>query len=122
MSTQSNASKNLAIFPARNDGFEQVFLKKQQWYSVRIAEWRIPTIEYVACYRGAPYSGITHYAKVKKIERFQHTDKFVIFFDGPANELDHKVGLGGSDVMEVRKTRYSSLELLLKAYEVSDLW
>ncbi|SEB02247.1 hypothetical protein [Paenibacillus sp. 276b] len=115
--------KNLAIFTARNEGFEQVFLKKQQWYSVRIAEWRIPTLEYVACYRGAPYSGITHYAKVKDIKPYPNTNKYIIFFDGPPVELEKKIGLGSTPVIEVRgKVRYSSFDLLLKANEISDLW
>ncbi|KRF04506.1 hypothetical protein ASG89_21925 [Paenibacillus sp. Soil766] len=119
---EAKGTRDLAIFPARNEGFEQVFLKKQQWYSVRIAEWRIPTIKYIACYRGAPYSGITHYAEVQEIKHFQNTNKYIIYFKGPAIELEQKVGLGSSDVMEVRKARYSSLDALLKASEVSELW
>ncbi|WP_105618652.1 hypothetical protein [Vallitalea okinawensis] len=119
---EGEEEKNLAIFPARNEGFERVFLGKKQWYSVRIAEKRIPYIEYVACYRGAPYSGITHYAKVKSIKPIHGTNKYIIHFDGEPIELSNLVSLGSSDVMEVRKLRYSNLELLKKANEVSDLW
>lgn len=119
---EEHEERNLAIFPARNEGFERVFLGKQQWYSVRIAEWRIPYIKYVACYRGAPYSGITHYAKVKEIKPIQGSKKYIIYFDGEAKKLENKVRLGDSDVMEVRKLRYSNLELLKNADEISDLW
>jgi len=115
-------TQNLAIFPARNEGFEQVFLEKQQWYSVRIAEWRIPTIRYVACYRCAPYSGITHYAEVERIEPFQNGKKYIIYFAGPAIELEKKIGLGRTPAVEMRSLRYSSLNALLNAGEVADLW
>lgn len=122
LTIEQRKEKNLAIFPARNEGFEQVFLGKSQWYSVRIAEWRIPLIEYVACYRGAPYSGITHYAKVKNIKSIQGTKKYIIYFDGNAIKLANKVSLGSTEIMEVRKLRYSNLEALKKANEISDLW
>jgi len=113
---------DLLCCPARNEGFEDVFLGKHQWYSVRIAEWRRPYVKYIACYRGAPYSGITHYAKVKIIKEILGTSKCIVYFDGPPIPLPRTVGLGSSDVMEVRKIRYSSLNLLLNATEVSDLW
>ena len=114
--------QNLAIFPARNEGFERVFLGKDQWYSVRIAKWRIPYIEYIACYRGAPYSGITHFAKVKDIKPFPGSKKYIIYFDGSAQELDNKVSIGSSEINDVRKLRYTSYDLLIAANEVSDLW
>jgi len=113
---------DLVIFPAQNKGFEEVFLGKNQWYSVRIASWRIPKIKYVACYRGAPYSGITHYAKVKEIKPHSDPGKYVIFFDSEPIKLNHTVKLGNSDVMTVRKSRYTSLEKLENANEVYDLW
>lgn len=113
---------DLALFPARNKGFEEVFLGKNQWYSVRIADYRIPNIKYVACYRGAPYSGITHYAKVKDIKPYKDSGKYIILFDGSAISLTNKVKLGNADVMDVRKLRYTTLDNLKQASEVSDLW
>jgi predicted DNA binding CopG/RHH family protein len=121
---KSNSSKgirDLAIFPAQNKGFEAIFLKKNQWYSVRVASWRIPNIRYVACYRGAPYSGITHYAEVKDFKKLLD-GKYIINFTGPAISLPQTVKLGNTDVKEVRKLRYSSLDKLKNAFEVADLW
>lgn len=112
---------DLFFCPARNEGFEEVFLGKNQWYSVRIASWRIPQIKYIACYRGAPYSAITHYAKVKEIKLYDD-GKYIIYFDGEAIPLENHVILGNSNVMTVRKTRYTSLEKLRSATEVSELW
>lgn len=119
--TSINTDWDLFFCPARNQGFEEVFLGKNQWYSVRIASWRIPKIKYIACYRGAPYSAITHYAKVKEIKPYED-GKYIIYFDGEAIPLENPVILGKSNVMNVRKTRYTSLEKLKTANEVSEIW
>ncbi|MEC0241677.1 hypothetical protein P4H66_17815 [Paenibacillus dokdonensis] len=115
--------KNLVIFAARNDGFEEVFLNKNQWYSVSIAAKNIPKIRYVACYRGAPYSGITHYAEIDKIEPFEGTKRYIIHFKGQPIPLRNTVRLGNGKVTDVRgKTRYTSLDRLLNSLEISELW
>ena len=112
---------DLFFCPAKNKGFEEVFLGKNQWYSVRIAAWRIPQIKYIACYRGAPYSAITHYAVVKKVKLYED-GKYIIYFEDEAIPLEKPVILGKSNIMEVRKTRYTSLEKLKSATEVSEVW
>lgn len=68
--------------------------------------------------RGAPYSAITHYAKVKEIKPYGG-GKYIIYFDGEAIPLGNSVVLGKSNVMNIRKTRYTSLEKLKNATEVS---
>jgi len=112
---------DLFFCPAKNEGFEEVFLGKRQWYSVRLASWRIPRIKYIACYRGAPYSAITHYAKVKEIKPYED-GKYIIHFEGEAIPLENPIALGKSNVMEVRRTRYTSLEKLKNATEISEIW
>lgn len=111
---------DLLVCPAENNGFEKVFLGKNQWYSNRLAESRISNIRYIACYRSAPYSAITHYAKVKEIKAYGQ-GKHIIYFDGEAIPLDRSVRLGSSTMQTVRKTRYTSLEKLQRADEVSEL-
>ncbi|MGG3557848.1 hypothetical protein ABES23_14525 [Peribacillus frigoritolerans] len=120
--TASSEEWDLYFCPAKNKGFEDVFLGKDQWYSVRIASWRIPKIKYIACYRGTPYSAITHYAKVKEIKPYKDSGKYIIYFDGEAIPLENPVVLGKSNVMDVRKTRYTSLEKLKSAAEISEVW
>lgn len=120
-SSSTETEWDLFFCPAKNKGFEEVFLGKNQWYSVRIASWRIPKIKYIACYRGAPFSAITHYAKVKEIKPYED-GKYIIYFDGEAIPLENPVILGKSSVMEVRKTRYTSLERLKQATEVAEVW
>jgi hypothetical protein len=111
----------VAIFPARNEGFEKVFLGQKEWYSIRVAKWRIKKIAYVACYRTAPYSEITHYAKVKKIEpSSDYPNKYKIIFDGEAIPLPQPIKRG-NDITGVRSTRYTTFNKLLKAKELWEL-
>ena len=105
---------------ASNAGFEEVFLGKNQWYSDRIADWRIPHIKYIACYRGAPYSAVTHYAKVKDIQPYID-GRYIIRFDGQAIPIERSVKLGKSSMNDIRKIGYTSLDKLRQAQEVSDL-
>lgn len=113
---------DLAIFPAHNDGFVKAFLGEDKWYSVRIKENKIPKIKYVACYRAAPVSGITHFAKVKEIRPYLDTEKKEILFDGPAIELPEAVKLGATNANAMRSPRYTTLEKLTNAKRVEDLF
>jgi len=117
----SQTEKMVAVFPAREEGFNQVFLKEHQWYSIRIAEWRIEKIEYVACYRTAPYSEITHYAKVKEIVPFEDSGKYQIIFDGEPIPLNQPIKRGNNDTTNVQSTRYTTLDKLLNAHELWQL-
>ncbi|MCX6646151.1 MAG: type I restriction enzyme HsdR N-terminal domain-containing protein [bacterium] len=86
---------NTIVCPVRDEGFNEVFLKENRWYAVRIREKRIPYIKYIAAYRVKPISAITHYAEVaavvpcgqKEITRgaqtgFDCRGKYIIQFKG----------------------------------------
>ena len=122
--TESNHSKNnLVVFPAKNWGFESVFMDQRKWYSLRIADWRVEknTIRYVACYRTAPHSAITHYAEVDKIKKIDDdSGKYVIYFKGDPKPLEKEVGRGDS-WMGLRNIAYTSLDKLRNARDIWDL-
>ena len=113
---------DLVIYPAHNDGFEETFIGEDCWYSVRIKEDKIPKVKYVAVYRSAPVSGITHYAKVKEISQYMDTNKKIIYFDGPAVQLNNTVQLGATDPNAMRSPRYTTLSKLKNATTVKDLF
>lgn len=113
---------DLIVLPAHNEGFNETFLGEKVWYSFRIKEERIDKIKYIAIYRAAPISGITHYAKVGRISQYKNTNKKIAYFDGPPISLDHTVKLGSSNANAFRAPRYTQLSRLLNAQEVSDLF
>jgi hypothetical protein len=75
------------VVPAREEGFQETFLGENRWYAIRIHGTMRPQIKYIAAYRVAPVSAITHIAPVKSIEPWKDTAKFVVNFAEPAREI-----------------------------------
>jgi hypothetical protein len=57
------------IVPAREESFKRTFLAENRWHHVRIHPRMLPRIKYIAVYRSAPISAITHVALVRDIAR-----------------------------------------------------
>ncbi|MFR1380586.1 MAG: hypothetical protein ACLSTJ_16710 [Clostridium neonatale] len=109
-----------AVFPATNSNFGKVFIGEKKWYYVRIAAYRVENIEYVALYRGAPVSAITHYAKVIKISEPNEDNKRLINLEEPI-ALAKPIKLGDIHVNNVRKLFYTTLQKLQNSDTVKEL-
>ncbi len=75
------------VVPARNEGFQNTFLGENRWHAIRIHSSMIPRLKYIAAYRTAPTSAITHVAPIQSISQWQDTNKYVLNFAAPAEEL-----------------------------------
>lgn len=75
------------VVPAREDGFQQVFIGENRWYAIRLHGTMRPQVKYIAAYRVAPVSAITHVAPVRSIDPWKETGKFVVNFSQPAQEI-----------------------------------
>lgn len=115
-----NKKYDLAIMPATNDSFNNFFLGEHKWINIRMAEYRIDNIKYIALYRGKPFSAITHYAEVISISSSDLNNKRVVEIKEPI-ELKDYIVLGNINVNNVRKIFYTTLEKLLKAKEIRDI-
>lgn len=69
------------VVPAREDGFQDVFIGENQWYAIRISTAMLDKIKYIATYQVAPVSAITHVAIVKMIDKYQNTGKYILYFE-----------------------------------------
>jgi hypothetical protein len=108
------------VVPAREEGFNEVFLGEDRWYSVRIHPSMIPQLKYVAVYRKAPLSAITHYAPIRSIEAWKNTGKVVINFAAPAQEINPlKLGKEGR-VKQLQNLRYTNFEKLRTATSLDE--
>lgn len=117
----SNDDFDTVIYPGYVDGFEEVFLGEYRWYYVRIRKENIKKVKYIAIYVGKPVSAITHYAKVKEyIPSTRYPSKYLIELEEPI-PLSHKIELGSISAASLRAPKYTTLDKLLKAKEVSDL-
>lgn len=108
------------VCPSDSTGLN-VFVKEKKWYYVRINESKIEKIKYVAIYLGSPLSRITHYGKVKKIVYNEDMNKYKIYLDGDAIELNNHIPLGHTNPLATRSIKYTTLKKLKSAKEYSDL-
>ena len=110
------------IVPARLNGFKEVFLGEDRWYSINISNDRIPYLKYIAVYQSQPVSAVTYIARIKRIEKspFKPGRKMVIF-DGPAKQLKRSIPIG-NDYTALQGPRYTNHTKLNSARTTDDLW
>jgi hypothetical protein len=109
------------IVPAREDGFEEVFLGENCWYAIRIAGGMREKIKYIAAYRSQPESKVTHYAPVASIEPYGEEGKYKLIFAEPAKPLG-PIPFGDAPSGSMQGPRYTSLQKLLTAKKLTDLF
>jgi hypothetical protein len=110
------------VVPAHDDGFEEVFIGENRWYAIRIHGSMRPQIKYIAVYRVAPTSAITHIAPVKSIEPWKDGNKFVVNFSEPAKAIGPIPMVKGGRVLTFQGMRYTTKNRLERAKNLDDLW
>lgn len=110
------------VVPAREEGFQQVFLGENRWWEIRIHGTMRPQIKYIAAYRVAPISAITHIAPVKSIEPWKGSNKFVVNFSDPAREIGPIELVKGGRVKALQNLRYTTQQRLQAARTLDDVW
>jgi len=103
------------VVPAREDGFKETFLGENCWYAIRIHPSMIPKIKHIAAYQVAPVSAITHIAKVKSIEQWKDSNKYILRFTEPAKKIEPIKLVAKGSVKALYNSRYTSIERLNKA-------
>ena len=109
------------IVPAREDGFNEEFLKNDRWFAIRISGAMIDKIKYIAAYQVAPISGITYIAEVDRIEKYKDTNKYIVYFKPGSVKKLNKVGLGKKKLAP-QAPRYSCYNAIINAKTLDDLW
>jgi hypothetical protein len=110
------------IVPAKLDGFQECFLGENRWYAVRINGSVRPQIRYIAAYQVAPVQAITHFARVKSIEPWEDSGKFVLNFEEPAQPIGPIPLVKGGRVKAPQSIRYTTHDRLLKAKSLDELF
>ncbi len=114
-------ARNTVIVPAQEDGFQETFIGQKCWHAIRISGGMLPKIKYIAAYRTAPVSAITHYAPVERIESYGDNGKYRLIFSEPAKEIP-PVPYGNAPQGSMQGSRYTSLNKLLAAKSVGELF
>lgn len=110
------------VVPAQQEGFDTTFLGENRWWAVRIHGSLQRQLRYIAAYRVAPVSAITHIAPIKSIEPWKRSDKVVINFGAPPRAIGPIRLVKGGKVKAPQNVRYAVREQLLAAKNLDDLW
>jgi len=110
------------VVPAQEDGFQETFIGENRWYAIRMHQSMIPRIKYIAAYRVAPISAVTHRAPVSNILPWQDTGKFVVNFAKPAEEIEHIKLVPKSRVKALQAPRYTTFAKLQQAKTLDELF
>ena len=110
------------VVPAREDGFAEEFLKNSRWFAIRISGAMIDKIKYIAAYQVAPVSGITYIAEVDRIEKYNDTNKYILYFKQGTTQKINKVELGKKKGQAPQGPRYSSYKAIMSAKTIDELW
>jgi hypothetical protein len=110
------------VVPARDEGFEEVFIRENRWYKIRIHASMISQIKNIAVYRVAPTSAITHIAPLQSIEPWQDSGKYVLNFSEPAKEIGPIKWVKDGRVKALQNSRYTTRLLLEAAKTLDDIW
>ncbi len=106
------------IVPAQEDGFQETFLGENCWYAIRLNERKIPNLRFIAVYRKAPVSAITHLAEIDRIEKYKDTGKFIVYFKGMAKEINHIKRVNGGFAPQCPV--FTNYQRLIEAKSTSD--
>jgi hypothetical protein len=110
------------VVPAKEDGFQEVFVGENRWYAVRIHGSVRPQIKYIVAYQVAPVQAITHFAPVKSIEPWKDSGKFVLYLSEPAKPIGPIPLVKHGNVKAPQSLRYTSHERLLLAKNLDELF
>lgn len=109
------------IVPARADGFEKVFMGKNCWYAIRMSSSMLERVKYIASYQVNPVSAITHYAEVEKIEKYEDSTKYIVYFKGTAKKIKPITLPKNNKGLAPQAPRYTSFKKLTKAKTMRDV-
>lgn len=111
------------VVPAREDrGFKEAFLEQDCWWQISISSSMLDKIKYIAAYETAPVSGINYYAEVASIEKYKDTNKYILYFKNKAIKLEKTIKLGKNKALAPQSPRYTSIDKVLNAKTLEDIF
>jgi hypothetical protein len=109
------------VVPAKEEGFQKVFLGEHCWYAIRLNPKQIPKIKYIAGYQVAPVAAITHFAEVASIEPYEATGKYLLRFKSPAVTIG-PIPRPSDSGIHLQGPRYALRAKVLAAKKLDDVW
>ena len=110
------------VVPAQEEGFQSAFIESNAWWQIRISVSMLDKIKYIAAYRTAPVSAITHVAEVDRIERYKDTNKYILYFKESAKAIPHIELDKDKKGVAPQVSRYTNYARLMSATKLSEVF
>lgn len=110
------------VVPAQEEGFQSAFIESNAWWQIRISVSMLDKIKYIAAYRTAPVSAITHVAEVDRIERYKDTNKYILYFRESAKAIPHIELDKDKKGVAPQASRYTNYARLMSATKLSEVF
>lgn len=109
------------VCSAFEDGFKHAYIENNAWWAIRLSQEAREKLRYLAIYEKAPIAHISHYAEIDKIEPYKDTGKYILYLKNKKTAKPIKLGTGKRGEAP-QAPRYTTIERLLNAKSVSELW
>jgi len=109
------------VCAAFEEGFKRAYIENNAWWEIRLSQEAREKLKYLAIYEQEPVAHISHYAEIDNIEPYKDTGKFILYLKNKKTVKPIPLGTGKKGEAP-QAPRYTTLEKLLKAKIVSELW
>jgi len=109
------------VCAALEDGFKHAYMENNAWWEIRLSQKAREKLKYLAIYEKAPIAHISHYAEIERIEPYKDTGKYILYLKNKKTVKPIKLS-GKAKGEAPQAPRYTTLEKLLKAKSISELW
>jgi hypothetical protein len=121
-SSTSSDEYDTVVCAAYEDGFRQAYQESNAWWAIRLSQEAQEKLKYLAIYQKWPIGEVRHYAEIDSIEPYKDTGKFKLYLKNkkiiPPIKLDVPYKRG----VAPQGPRFTTVEKILKAKKVTDLW
>ena len=119
---RGNPEIDTIVCPAQKEGFNDVFLRENRWFEIRINPERIPKIKYIAMYESKPIAAIRYVGKVKEIKPYKNSGKYEVVLEGPATKIKPIKLSSENPNLAPQAPRYTIKTLIDKASTLEDIF
>ena len=109
------------VCAAFEDGFKHAYKENNAWWEIRLSQQAREKLKYLAIYEKAPIAHISHYAEIERIEPYKDTGKYILYLKNKKTIKPIKLSTGKKGEAP-QAPRYTTLNKLLKAKTISELW
>lgn len=110
------------VVPAQAEGFQRAFIDANAWWAIRLSSSMIDKIKYIAAYQVAPVSAITHMAEIDRIEKYQDSNKYILYFKAAAKEIRHIKMDKDEKNLSPQSPRYTNHKKIEQARNLKELF